>query len=250
MTKYLLAPVALAAMTISASAFTVLNEPFTYADGFLTTVSGGLWSSASGTANQMDVLGGVVNIVASESEDTSRLLAGPTDYFNAGVLTATFTVNFSALPTAAGTYFAHLADNGTGFRARLFAQTANATSGFRLAIADTTTTVAQLATDLSLNTNYSVTLTYDVATGRSSFAVGGISGTVTAVDATTPLAGNSPGGISSFRLRQAAGEGTLTFDNLLVDATVAAVPEPSAVVMAVSGLGFLALLRRRRAVRR
>jgi hypothetical protein len=234
----------LACFTTAGLSEVVLNEPFTYPDGALITVSGGLWGTHSGTIpGQVDVLAGVVNILGSETEDVNRSIAPTGFFYNSGTLTSTFDIRFTALPTAAGTYFTHYKDATTGFRGRLFALTSGAAAGsFRLGIADTTTTVVPLAFDLSLNTTYTVTLSLDVTSGRSSFSVAGIGegATVTATDSTTPILA------AAYALRQATGEGTLTFDNLVVDASVAAVPEPSAIVALISGAGVLAITRRRR----
>jgi hypothetical protein len=229
----------------SASGATVLNEPFSYSDGSLVTVSGGAWSTHSGTTpGQVDVVEGKVNINRSETEDVNASITGGIEgtFYDTGTLTATFDINFTELPTAGGAYFTHFKDAGFGFRGRLFSTISGAAAGtFRLAIADTTSAFAPLPVDLSLNTPYSVTLALDVATGRSSFSVNGGS-VVTATDTTSFL------GVSAFALRQNSGEGTLTFDNLLVDASAAVVPEPSTALMLVGGLGMFGGLRRLRRV--
>lgn len=232
----------------------VLSEPFTYPDGPLVgdtpaiTAGGTPWFTASGTAGQMDTLANVVNITSAESEDLGIAFAPVGFFYNTGTLTATFDITFSALPNAAGTYFAHFRDTGNFFRGRVYASTTGATTGFRLGISDSTNAVATTAfipVDLSLSTQYSLTLSLDNATGRSSLAIAGVNGG-TPVFATDPA---SPGAINGFGLRQAAGEGTLTLDNLVVNDTASPVPEPTTILTMISGLGMLGLLRRRTARR-
>ncbi|MGB8168175.1 MAG: PEP-CTERM sorting domain-containing protein [Chthoniobacteraceae bacterium] len=228
---------------VAAQSAIVLDEPFTYADGSLITVSGGLWATHSGTTpGQVDVTGNKVNITSAETEDVNRFISGGAGlFFNAGILTATFDATFSALPTAGGSYFAHFKDDGTSnFRGRVFATTTGAGSGlFRMGIADTTNTFVPFVLDLSLGTTYSVTLSLDVASGRSSLAING--GTpVAATDATSAL------NVSTFALRQSTGEGTLALDNLVVDASTPAVPEPSTFVSLIGGVGMLMGFRRLR----
>lgn len=227
----------IAGVTAHAQSTTIFTDTFTYANGPLTTVSNGLWTTTSGTAGEVDVANNAVNITGTETEDVAAPIGGQT--YTTGTLTATFTVNFSVLPTtAAGTYFSHFRDAGTGFRGRIFAQTTGAAAGsFRLAISNTTNTAAQIPTDLALNTTYTLTLSLNVATGGSTLAVNG--GTaVAATDATTAV------GISTYAFRQATGEGTLVADNLVV----AYVPEPATYAYMLGGLGVLALVVRRRRV--
>ena len=45
------------------------------------------------------------------------------------VLYVSFKINYTNLPSSSGGYFAEFKDGGTGFRARIFAQTAGAASG-------------------------------------------------------------------------------------------------------------------------
>lgn len=238
----ILSALLLAATSTSYSAI-VLSEPFTYPDGALVGAAGSPWTTHSGAApGQVNISGNLVNLTSTETEDVNAPLTGSGSFFNSGTLTATFNVQFSALPTAAGSYFTHFKDaTAIGFRGRVFALTTGAASGsFRFGIADTTTPVTTIPTDLSLNTLYSLTLTLDVASGRSSLAVNG--GTaVSATDTTTPLA------ISTYALRQNIGMGTFTMDNLVVDASMAAVPEPSAALAMLSGAAILVARRRRRA---
>lgn len=228
-------------------AATVFTENFDYADGALAGASGSPWTNHSGTAGQVNVASNAAVLTGSESEDVNALIAASGLFYNSGTLTATLSVNFSALPNATGAYFAHFKDATTGFRGRVFTTTTGATSGFRLGISDVTNAVASavfIPTDLSLNTTYALTLTLDVATGRSSLAVAGI-GSATATDLTGTPPALIPVNVSAFALRQGGtGLGTVAIDNISVDATALPVPEPSISVLGL--LAGLGLMRRRR----
>ena len=93
MKKYLIPLLAALAAAPSARAALVLDEPFAYADGPLTTVSSGSWSNHSGTALQVDVAGEKVNLSQTETEDVARGLSGAP--YNGPTLYASFVVNFS-----------------------------------------------------------------------------------------------------------------------------------------------------------
>lgn len=195
----------------------LLSDNFnSYPVGAIVGASGSPWVTASGTAGQVDVTsGGALNITASESEDIGANF--PDGTVTTGMIYGGFDFTFSALPTTAGTYFAHFGDAGTGtqFRGRIFATTAGAAAGtFRLAIADTTTTVAPITTDLLLGTTYRLVEAINAATGRTTLYLNPTSetGGVTATDATSAIGS----GVASYRFRQASGEGTLTVDNLVV----------------------------------
>ncbi len=222
----------------SASAATVLTENFTYVDGELTVVSAGAWNVHSGTG-AADVVGGTASITSSDGQDVNSLLTPAGTFFNTGTLTATASVNFSALPLAAGAYFLHFKDTATGFRGRVWATTTGAAVGsFRLGISNTTAVFAAIPTDLTLGSSYQITLTLDVASGGSTLAIAGI-GSVAATDAATFLP------TSAVALRQNAGMGTLTVDNLVVDATAVAVPEASTAMLGLmAGLGLITRRRR------
>jgi endonuclease/exonuclease/phosphatase family metal-dependent hydrolase len=149
----------------SASAVVLLNDPFDYTNGPLVTVSGGKWTHYSGaTTGQVQVIGGRIALNGSDTEDVNSLLAGQ-PYDSAGTTNrfyAGFTVRFTALPGASGTYFAIFKDSSaTGFRARVWAFTAGAAPGkFRLGLSSASGSVitATNPADLSLNTDYTVVI--------------------------------------------------------------------------------------------
>jgi len=61
--------------TLSGAAL-LLNEPFTYSDGPLVTVSTNLWVHHSGTANEVTVTSGRVYLDAANTEDVNRPIPG------------------------------------------------------------------------------------------------------------------------------------------------------------------------------
>ena len=203
----------------------VLSEPFNYADGPLTTNSGGLWTTRAGTPGQMQVVFGTVLVSGSQTEDVvARLIEAPYDTNSSTVLYASFDVTFSAPPSGTPDIFAHFSGtDADNLRARVLTTTNNAPEGsFRLAVANTTSSTANVVDyplDISLNTKYQVVSCYDVANGTSRLWVNPASGGgwVNAIDPTQPVA------INSYALRQSTRIGDSLIDNLLVGTSFEAV---------------------------
>jgi hypothetical protein len=124
----------LVCLALHANASVVLNDTFNYPDGQLVGAPGSPWANHSGSGSQIQVTNGAIRVVGGTGsrEDVSALLGnGPYDGTNNPSVTALYaklTVNFVALPGAAGNYFAHFKDAGSSFRGRLFALT-NGTAG-------------------------------------------------------------------------------------------------------------------------
>ena len=211
----------------------VFTESFTYANGPLISAAGSPWTTTSGaTPGQVDVASNVVNLTGvTETEDVAANFSSASTF---GTVAATMDVLFTALPSGAGTYFTHFKDSASGFRGRVTSFTTGAGAGlFRLGISNDGGATVPVPTDLALNTTYAITFTWDFATSQSSLSIGG--GTVvTDTDAATSLT------LTSIGLRQSTSMGTLTVDNISVDA----IPEPTTTLL--GALGFLAILRRRR----
>jgi endonuclease/exonuclease/phosphatase family metal-dependent hydrolase len=203
-----------------ATAGILLNEPFSYADGPLTNVSAGTWTTHSTSSYAMDVANEAAVLVAGSGDDVNRQLTGQ-PYPAAGttnVFYAAFTVRFSALPTAGGAYFAHF-DAGT-FRGRVHALAGGAPAGqFRLGLSSTVATINQTNTaiNLNLNSNYRLVVRLTNTTGVATLWIN----PATEADPSITTAGESVSGstVSSFALRQNAGIGTLTVDDLVVATT-------------------------------
>lgn len=199
----------------------LLFEPFSYGDGPLVTVSSGLWVTHSGTAGQVDVISGRADLRVPQTEDVSTLIPGqPYAATSPLSLFASFTVNFSALPSAGGQFFAHFKNTGTGFRARVFALTSGAVPGhFRIGIANSVTqpTVTN-STDLALNLAHRVYLRYDVSTATTTLWVN--PETEASPHVVAPIDGAAQI-ITAFALRQDSGIGVLTVDDLRIGTTFA-----------------------------
>lgn len=203
----------------------LLGDDFSYPDGSIITNSAFFWNTHSATAGQTgqtQVINGELRISSSQSEDINAPLTNaPYAAASGMILYAGFTVNFTQLPNAAGTYFAHFKDGANGFRARIYSGTANAASGaFRLGIANGAGTVSQAGFDLQLSNTHAVVVRYNLGTGESTLWVnptGESSPGVTALDAPSTIT------VVSWAFRQAAGIGTMAIDELKVGTSFAAV---------------------------
>ena len=148
----------------------LLNDSFSYPDGPLVSAAGSPWTTYSGTSGQSKVVAGRLFLSKANSEDVHAPLAGqPYGYTSDTVLYVSFKVNYTNLPSSSGSYFAEFKDGGTGFRARIFAQTAGAASGaFRIGIANASSTPSAVyAADLLTNTDYTVVVRLVVSNAAS-----------------------------------------------------------------------------------
>jgi hypothetical protein len=208
----------------------VLNDLFGYADGSLITNSGGFWQNHSGTPGQMQVASGQDTVNFNNSEDVNAALIGQPYKTNSPfVLYSSFTVNFSTLPTVAGSYFAHFKDTNsgaaTGFGGRVWTSTTNAAPGaFRLGIgngATATNTSGQFPMDLVLNSNYNIVTRFIPSNGVATIWINPSGESdpsgVTATDITNSPP--NPINVASYALRENDGEGVMTIDYLKVGLT-------------------------------
>ena len=240
-----------------AKAALITNETFSYADGDLATVSGGIWAPYSGTT-ALNVSGGHAVVTdASSQDDALNFGAGHSN----DVLFASFDVTVTSLPRAVPGYFAFFKDSTSfNFAARVYGS--NDAGSVRFGIANvggaaTNVGVAFWGSSVALGSTNKIVIRLD-QTGASFVSTLWLNPTqitdpsVTASD----VGAISLINVQAFALRQAStstGAGTENVDNLLIGTTfgdvVAAIPEPSTV--ALVGLGILGSLafRRRRSVR-
>lgn len=225
--KTLLRLFALIAVVHVARADLVFSDGFTYPDGNLVGAAGSSWAAHDAPDNlPVQVADGRARIATSSSsaQDINVLLPGG-PYPSAGPTAAIyvgFSVHFTALPSLAGSHFAHF--NTSGFRCRLWASTTGAAAGtFRLGVGNSTgatATSGQIATDLALNTDYLLVVRYELATGLSTIWLNPTAETNASV-AASDSPGTSPPSISAFSFRQSGGIGIMLIDNLVIGTSFA-----------------------------
>jgi hypothetical protein len=219
--------------TTNASHFTLTMRPvlgLVFSDDFAYTnfvqpnalylAEGSPWSTIPpGTAFQVQVTNGLAYLNHTNTEDLGASLTnGPYFSSNAVVFYTSFTVNFSFLPSPSGNYFEHLkssASDTVNFRARVFANTANAAAGkFRLGIANNSAAISgQFPQDLDTNTTYTVVTRFNSGTGETVLWVNPVSEGSTYVAATDASATGTIGGVA---LREDTGMGDLAMGPLKI----------------------------------
>ncbi len=222
----------LIASAMGVHATVVFSDSFSYADGPLTAVSAGIWSAHSSSGG-IFVTNQQLQVTSSLSEDDNALLAGqPYTTNSPTVLYSAFKVTFTALPNAAGAYFAHFKDTNsgaaTGFGARVWASATNAIDNtavpagtFRLGVgngANANAASGQLTNQLTTNVTYIVVTRFVPSTGLATIWLNPSAESdpsVTATDAGTTARTNQID-VVAYAFRQNAGEGTMLIDDLKV----------------------------------
>ena len=208
----------LAALLVSAAladGALLLNDFFSYPDGPLVTATGSPWTTYSGTSGQVKAVSGRMFLSKANSEDVQAALAGQSFAPTSSVaLYVSFKVNYTNLPSSSGSYFGEFKDGGTGFRARIFAQTAGAASGaFRLGIGNAgSSPSAVFNADLLTNTDYIVVVRLAVSNVVSTLWINPAAETdagVTATDVATAVT------VTSYGFREDGSSGTI--GNFFVD---------------------------------
>jgi hypothetical protein len=196
---------------------TLLDDAFDYdTAGPIISQSAGLWTTHSGTPGQMQVGSGVVTLADANGEDVNApLLSGPYTASSAPVLYSSFTLNYSSLPVATNSYFAHFITGSSTFNARVFASTALAAPGkYRIGIANAGATVPanQIAVDLDPGVNYTIVTRLVLSNSVSTIWINPTSESDPSV---TDTASGSSATVTGYAFRESA-QATLTIDNLKV----------------------------------
>jgi endonuclease/exonuclease/phosphatase family metal-dependent hydrolase len=181
----------------------------------LVTATGSPWTTYSGTTGQVKVVSGRIFLSKANTEDVHAALAGqPYASTSGAILYVSFKINYTNLPSSAGSYFAEFKDGGTGFRARIFAQTAGAASGaFRIGIANAgSSPTAVFNADLQTNTDYTIVARLAVSNVVSTLWLNPAAETNAGVTATDSA---SAATITSFGFREDGPSGTI--GNFFVD---------------------------------
>jgi trimeric autotransporter adhesin len=226
----------------------VLSDNFnSYSAGNL--VGQGGWTQTSTVAtNPQQVAGGANMFVqlGTSGQDVFKAFPGPVAANVGESMTSEFDINISAAQ-AAGDYFFHLSDpagTSSNFYQRVFAR--SSAGGFQLGFVDTSgtgSTITWGSTDLSLNTSYSLRVTWNflAGTNNDTFTLD-VNGSNYLNHAWTSTGIGEPVNLSAANLRQGAAgnSATLQVDNLVVTS----VPGPGSFACLLSGL-ILANRRRR-----
>ena len=222
-----------AAITMRADV--ILQGDFNYADGPVTNTSGGAWilHSGSGIGSGAAFVNGhrLENCSSSATPGTPRQddvhRNFPAAYTNGGsiVVYASFVLNCTNLPSAAGGYFAHFYTNSSQFFGRLWALSGTnlcLPNTYRLAIANGAGAATIYPVDLALNQNYQVVEEWDPASAWKAYLwvnpVSSGDNKATGNDGIT-LSQTAP--VQAYAFRQASGMGNWfgTISNLFVAST-------------------------------
>ncbi|MGH7730911.1 MAG: hypothetical protein ACRENJ_06625 [Candidatus Eiseniibacteriota bacterium] len=204
--------------SLPATGAQLLNEPFTYADGNLTAVSGGLWvAHSAGGVRPIQVTSGKAIVVqgGGSGEDDGRGFAAR------AATAATYACLEVTVPSQAAVaddrYFFHFFTTaGFNFRARLFVGPPTAGGNFRFKIDnDAAPPDTPYPVDSFFDITYRIVVKYDAATNSATLWVDPLNEASTSVTSSGGIGGVDA--IDRVALRQdSAGNTTQVVDNLVV----------------------------------
>lgn len=235
--------VVLAVLTIAvahtASGTLLVEEDFAYSDGSLTSVSAGVWTRYSGTANNGPVVVSEVAVAGAGADDVRTPFTEQTGdaYFSIDVRVTDVGTD--------DTYLFGFMDGTTMEGGRIFFGTPAGGGDFDVgASVDNSTADGWVTGTFTLNTTYTIVTRWN-GTDTVSLWINPVYGDFGTPDLTvTEAVVAAP---DNFFIRQGdgwdAGDSSFELDNLVVGTTwsdVVAIPEPGS--MALMGLGVLGLM--------
>lgn len=197
---------------------TVFFDPFAYPDGFLTSESAGFWSLRTSGTTRLTVTNQEAVLRSSGGSWESvlaPLAGGPFGAGGGSVFYTHCTATWTAMPRNSTGPFVHLADAAGNLLARVHTVTNNLPEGvFRLGIASGPgSSYTDLALNLAPDVPHRIVSRYDPDTGVSALWVNATSESDPHVIARdVPITAD----LTRVGLRQQAGMGTLTVDDLKV----------------------------------
>jgi len=217
---------------IGARADIVFYEPFNYSNGpvCVTSTNGtgsitiSNWITHSGNLDATNNNRRLENQQSSRSGDIHRFF--PAAYTNAPTqLFASFILNCTNLPNAAGTYFAHFYTNSSIFQGRLMALAGTnicQPGTFRLGVSGAQSNPSGISSvDLALNQDYQVVFAWDPATtAQAQLWVNPVTSADVSVKSHDGISGViAPSQAFAFRQAGSSGNCFLTISNLTVATT-------------------------------
>lgn len=229
------------ALAASASADLLFQDDFSYANGLTTNVASGIWLHHSG-AGDSTISSGALQVNGSRSEDVNRPLGS---VYSSGTLYYSLNLRVTGLPNNTGTYIAHLQNTTAGTHVdRLWIRTNGvaAAGNFVIGVGNNSGVSTVWGSDLSLNTDYLVVVGANLSTDQIQLWVNPVDFSSLSVTVTDAAFVNP----DAFAFRQASGGGSVLVDSVAVgtDFDSVVVPEPG--TLALLGIGFGALVLRRR----
>jgi hypothetical protein len=220
----------------TSSAQLLYQDTFSYPDGPLLAAPNSSWVNNYPPTNQIAVVAGKILLTQAHEESVRYNFPKPYALTN---LYAGFQVQFSALPTGNGNYFAFFRANGIdALVCRLWTATNGAAPGkFRLGIKTVSFSPAMISTDLSLGVVYDVVMRFDISqlsVGTSTLWINPASESDTSRKAEDSQGGIGYTSYGHFGFKQITnfenhdnGMGDLTVDNLRIGFSFASVrPRP------------------------